>query len=139
MENQEISRNKMHEIAMQIMYEFLMMQITKNEINFKQSLEGFLNVSYDEIDIYLKELLLESLKNENEIINYCQSYLKKWKFSRLNTCIQSILIISIADYKYIKENPKSVIINIAIELAKKYGSENDYKFVNGVLDNCLND
>ena len=32
---------------------------------------------------------------------------------------------------------KAIIINIAIELAKKYAEKDEYKFVNGILENCL--
>ena len=35
------------------------------------------------------------------------------------------------------KQPKQVVINVAVELAKKYCDETAYKFINGVLDNCL--
>ena len=41
--------------------------------------------------------------------------------------------LSIAEIKYMEEIPNSVSINEAVELAKKYGSGDSGKFVNGVL------
>ena len=32
--------------------------------------------------------------------------------------------------------PKSVAIDVAVDIAKKYSSDDSYKFINGVLDNC---
>ncbi|MGN1278412.1 MAG: transcription antitermination factor NusB, partial [Candidatus Onthovivens sp.] len=63
-----------------------------------------------------------------------------WNFHRLNTTIQAILIISVTEYYYKGEDIlKAIVIDNAVTLAKIYGDggEKDYKFVNGILDNCL--
>lgn len=94
---------------------------------------------YDLSDTYLRLLLVKALKYEKETIEYITPFLKNWKFERLNFCIQSILILSVTNYKYLDIMDKAVIVNVAIKLAKRYGENNDYKFVNAILDNCLND
>jgi N utilization substance protein B len=45
----------------------------------------------------------------------------------------AVMRLSIAEIKYMEEIPNSVSINEAVELAKKYGSGDSGKFVNGVL------
>lgn len=139
MENISNSRNRQQEVAMEIMYSFLMKEDAGTTIDVENSISDICEKPYSECDLFLKEVLIKSLKNEKEIIDYISSYLKKWKFERLNACVQSILIISVCNYKYVKETDKAVIIDVAVKLAKKYGSKDDYKFVNAVLDNCLND
>jgi len=135
------SRNKVQETAMQIMYGFLVMQHVENPqpIDFKETLETVCNKPYEECDIFLKELLIQALKNENEIIDKISSHLKNWKFDRLNSCVKSILIIALSNYFYCGNKEKGIVINVAVKLAKKYGEKDDYKFVNAILDNCLND
>lgn len=137
--SENLSRNKIQEQAMQLMYSFLIAQSLNKEIDFKKSIEEVTGVSYDDADYFLKILLVKALKNEKETIEYVSTYLNNWKFERLNFCIQSILILSVTNYEYLDIMDKAVIVNVAIKLAKKYGEANDYKFVNAILDKCLND
>ena len=64
------------------------------------------------------------------------AYLKDWTFERLNYLEQAILLSAYTQNKYM-EQPKIIAINVAVDLAKKYCDDNSYKFINGVLDNCL--
>ncbi len=138
----EISRNKLQELAVQAMYSFLLLQESNVAINFEETLSNICNLPYEECDVYLKEVLLKALKNESKIIAYVQKFLRNWEFRRLNSTIQSILILAVCEYYLIDEKiDKAVIINNAVKLAKRYGDggEKDYKFVNAVLENCLNE
>lgn len=137
MSNIQETRNREQELALQIMYGFLISQDQGLVIDFENSISEVFGKPYKDVNLFVKQLLLQSLKNEENIIDYCQGYLKNWKFNRLNTCVQAILILSIANHQYVKEANKAVIIDVAVKLSKKYGSDNDYKFVNAVLDNCL--
>lgn len=133
------SRNKSQEMALQLMYSFLIDQDLNIPIDFEKAVSEMEKKPYEECDIFLKEILIKSLQHENDIVGYCEEFLTKWKFKRLNYCSQAILILSIANYEYIRDSDKAVIINVAIKLAKKYCEENDYKYINAVLDKCLND
>lgn len=138
----EISRNKLQELAVQAMYSFLLLQESNVAIDFEETLSSICNLPYEECDVYLKEVLLKALKNESKIIAYVQKFLRNWEFRRLNSTIQSILILAVCEYYLIDEKiDKAVIINNAVKLAKRYGDggEKDYKFVNAVLENCLNE
>lgn len=131
------SRNKTQELAMQIMYDFLIQQEINETIDVQKTISDLSGLPYEECDLFLKEVLIKALKNENEIIENISLNLKNWKFNRLNTCIQAILIIAYCNYFYCNNKEKAIIINVAVKLAKKYGEENDYKFVNGILDKTL--
>lgn len=138
----EISRNKLQELAVQAMYSFLLLQESNVTINFEEALSSVCNLPYEECDVYLKEVLLKALKNESKIIAYVQKFLRNWEFHRLNSTIQSILILAVCEYYLIDEKiDRAIIINNAVKLAKRYGDggEKDYKFVNAVLENCLNE
>ncbi len=61
----------------------------------------------------------------------------KWQFTRLATVDRSILRLAVYQLKFCPDIPPKVVINEAIELAKKYSTEKSSGFVNGVLDAVL--
>ena len=139
MNNEILTRNKLQEQAMQLMYSYLIYEDLNKEIDVTESISSFLDVPFDDAPLFLKLLLIKALKYEKETIDYVSKFLNNWKFNRLNYCVQSILILSVTNFKYLNDTDRAVIINVAIKLAKKYGDKNDYKFVNAILDKCLDD
>jgi N utilization substance protein B len=61
----------------------------------------------------------------------------KWQFTRLSPVDRSILRLSVYQLKFCADIPPKVVINEAIELAKKFSSDKSPAFVNGVLDAVL--
>jgi transcription antitermination factor NusB len=61
----------------------------------------------------------------------------RWQFSRLSPVDRSILRLSVYQLRFRPDIPPKVVINEAIELAKKYSTEKSGPFVNGVLDAVL--
>lgn len=61
----------------------------------------------------------------------------KWKLSRLSPVDRSILRLSVYQMRFCSDIPPRVVINEAIEMAKKFSSEKSVGFVNGVLDAVL--
>ncbi|MBR2179086.1 MAG: transcription antitermination factor NusB, partial [Selenomonadaceae bacterium] len=68
----------------------------------------------------------------DEIIS---AHLKKsWTIQRLATVDRNVLRLSIYEIKFAEnEIPKGIIINEAVEIAKKYGTDDSGRFVNGIL------
>lgn len=142
MENVEITRNKIHDYCVQLMYSFLILQKSESPIYFQDAVSNVVGLPYEECDVYLKEVLIKCLKNEDKIIDYISKFLNNWTFDRLNETIQAILIVAVCEY-YLQSEPidKAIIINTSVKLSKRYGDggQKDYKFVNAVLQNCLDD
>ena len=61
----------------------------------------------------------------------------RWEFSRLSPVDRSILRLAVYQLKFCPDIPPKVVINEAIELAKKFSTEKSGPFVNGVLDAVL--
>jgi N utilization substance protein B len=59
---------------------------------------------------------------------------KRWKMYRMPRIDRSILRLGAYELLFVQDVPVSVVINEAIELAKKYGEQNTPKFINGILD-----
>ena len=82
----------------------------------------------------LTRLILESKKDLDAIIN---RHVVTWPVEKLAHVDKNILRIAVMELKYIDSVPTKVAVNEAVEMAKKYGSENSYKFVNGVLGSII--
>lgn len=77
------------------------------------------------------------ISNKEQIINNINKYLdEKWNFERLNYVDQAILILGYIEYKLTK-NDKSIIIDQAIITAKNYSGEDNYKYINAILNNII--
>jgi len=76
----------------------------------------------------------ENLEQCDELIT---SSTIKWQFARLSPVDKSILRLAVYQLKFCTDIPPKVVINEAIELAKKYSTDKSPGFVNGVLDAIL--
>lgn len=62
-----------------------------------------------------------------------------WTTDRMGKVELAILRLAYYEMKYDDDIPESVAINEAVELAKKYGQDESYSFVNGILASCAED
>lgn len=60
-----------------------------------------------------------------------------WSFARISKVSRTVLRIAIFEMKYLDDVPPRVAVNEAVELAKRYGDENDPTFVNGLLASVI--
>lgn len=89
-------------------------------------------ISYDSNFYYL---LLNGVKdNIEEIDKTISSLAPDWPLKNIAKIDLVILRIGVFELLYTKETPRSVVIDEAVELAKKFGNDSSSKFVNGVLD-----
>ena len=127
-----MNRSEMREQAFKIMYS---LEIQKNE-NLEEQLELYIesNEIKDESAVeYIKDAVLGIEENKKEILGNIEKNLKKdWKIERISKIDLVILKLAIYEIQY-KEIPYKVVINEAVELAKKYGEDNSKNFVNGIL------
>ena len=86
-----------------------------------------------EFDDYSKSLVLKAEDNAEDIDYYIEKYLDKWKLNRLPRVTLSVLRLAICELRYFEDIPVKVTINEAIEIAKKYATEDDASYINGVL------
>lgn len=68
-----------------------------------------------------------------------QKHLQHWTFERLRKVDLAILRVGVYSIVYQKDIPVQISIDEAIEIAKEYGSEDSYRFINGVLDGIRKD
>lgn len=138
----ETSRNQQHFIIMTAIYNELT-DFTFGEgkmvRNAVEMLSSLCECEENEIDKYVLDTVMVSLQRYGEIKLAFSPYLKNWKWERLPLLTQSILLMSYTHYKFIEKVDKKIIINIAVDLAKKYIDDKQAKFINAILDSGVLD
>lgn len=84
---------------------------------------------------FARLLIAGTIENQQEIDGQISSHLSGWDFDRVNKVSLAILRMSVYSLLFMKEIQPSIVIDEAIHIAKEYGQDDSYKFINGVLDN----
>ena len=119
-----MSRSKAREHALKVLYA---KEINPNTAEISADISDALSEKGKSFsDFLIEQVQLHRDEIDGEIVRF----LKKWSLSQLN-----IVRIAIAEFNYTYEDKadRKVIINEAVELAKAYGGENSYRFINGIL------
>ena len=133
-----LTRNQTHYVIMTAIYNELAAfnYGDSNSVReIKDILSGLCEEDFDSIDAYIKDTVLISLKKYGEIVRAYLPYLRNWKWERLPLLTQAILLMSYTHFYFVEKVEKKIVINIAVDLAKKYIDDKQAKFINGILDN----
>ena len=87
----------------------------------------------EEMDPYALKVAEAFQEHFLEVDATINRYSTKWKLSRLSKVTATILRLAVCELDYIDDVPVGAVINEAVELAKKYGGDEDPAYVNGVL------
>ena len=127
-------RSRARELAMQALY-----QLDVLGDYFLAELPMFLRENAE--DEAIAALAEEWTRGAWEHVAACDELIRsaaiKWELSRLSTVDRSILRLGAYQLQFCTDIPGKVVINEAIEIAKKYSGEQAPRFVNGVLDAIL--
>ena len=82
---------------------------------------------------FSNELVSLYFDNKEEIDNTISNLLVDYSLDRIFKIDRAIISLATAEMKYYKETPVAVVINEAVKMAKKFGTEKSYSFVNGIL------
>ena len=88
---------------------------------------------------FANELFEGSTERIKEIDKIIQQHTKNWRLSRMAAVDRNILRVAVYEFMCDKRTPVTVVINEALEIAKKYSTHESAQFVNGVLDSIKND
>ncbi len=129
-------RRKARELTLKMLYQ---MEVNLDAVD--GALGRYLKVfpHQDEIVDYTRFLLSGVKREQPNLDRYIEEASENWKISRITYVDKNILRVAIFEMLYSLEVPPKVAIDEALELAKKFGSEDSKDFINGVLDRILRD
>ncbi len=82
---------------------------------------------------YLKKNYTTILKNKTDILNIVAKHISGYTIDNVFKIDLAILVLAVSELVYYKDTPVKVVVNEAVELAKKYSTEKSASFVNGIL------
>ena len=88
----------------------------------------------DEIRKYADFLFLGTLQHIGSIDELVQQYSEHWRIIRMAAVDRNILRMAVFEFLHEAETPTTVIINEALEIARKFSTEESTQFINGILD-----
>ena len=130
------NRRKARELALQVLY-----QLECSGQKLKEILSYYWeeNPVPDEVCQFSGKLLEGTLRNLKELDMLIESVSTNWKLSRMASVDRNLLRQAAFELVYLEDIPSSVTINEAVEIAKKFGTEESASFINGILDKIAKD
>jgi transcription antitermination protein NusB len=124
-------RRRAREYALQMLY-----QIDRSGSGLEETLSTFWEDKRPAPDVRLfsESLVTGVVRHLAEIDALLRAGLEHWRLARIAAVDRSVLRIATYEFLFEPETPRIVVIDEAIELAKKFGGEESGLFVNGVLD-----
>ncbi len=125
------NRRKARELTLQILYQ---MDIKETPV------EEALNITFSryrfrpEVKEFAERLIRGTSQLLLPIDFLIKKYAKNWTLERMATVDRNILRFTIYELLFLENVPPIVSINEAVEIAKRYGTPDSGKFVNGILD-----
>ncbi len=85
-------------------------------------------------DGFAEKIVLGVLEHRREIDRLIERYSENWRLDRISTIDRNILRMAIFELLHCEDIPPKVTLNEAIDLGKRYGTEDSGSFINGILD-----
>lgn len=130
----KLNRSEAREKIMIILYQIDMYE--KNNIPY--DVESVIKENLEIDNNFIRDIVFGVLEKTSELDEVIDKYLDNWDLDRLGKIDKAILRMSTFEMLHYN-TPKAVIINEAIELAKKYSDDKVVKLINAVLDKILNE
>ena len=127
-----MTRKEARDITFILIFEKLFSDSTPDEI-----LELASDVRDIEPDDYVIEVFKGVCEKEDELNSLISDKAIGWSLSRISKTALAVLKLAIYEIKYMDSIPESVSANEAVELCKKYATQEDASFVNGIISSVL--
>jgi N utilization substance protein B len=83
---------------------------------------------------FARQLVMNTVEHVEQIDEFIRRHAEHWRLDRMATVDRNILRLAVQEFLYDKETPKTVVINEAIEIARRFSAQESPLFINGVLD-----
>jgi N utilization substance protein B len=125
-------RRKAREYALQMLFQWDITHDTIDQVvaTFFQNLPDESTATVD----FARQLVTGTVDHVEQIDEIIRRHAEHWRLDRMATVDRNLLRLAIYEFLYGKETPKTVVINEAIEIARRFSAQESPQFINGVLD-----
>ena len=128
--SRKVARNELFKLVFEVCFQ------DRSEVLFDEFLEN--ETISEENKVFVKEIYSGIMEHKQELLDNIAKYIKGYTIDRLFKVDLAILLIAFYEINY-QDTDSKVVVNEAVELAKKYSTPKSYSFVNGVLASLLKD
>ena len=128
------ARRKARELALQMLFQY---DIAGNTPEMIVSTFEDLQKSKPNTREFATKIFQGTVDHLSEIDEMIQQQADNWRLSRMAVVDRNIIRMSVYEFLHEDDTPKLVIIDEAIEIAKKFGTHKSPQFINGILDGIL--
>ena len=128
-----MSRKKSREYAFRLVFEKF---FHEPDADLEFADEDF--VINDEDKVFVNELIGGVNEHYDEILSIINDNIVGYTLDRVYRIDLAILVLAVFELKFYPGSTKEIVINEAVELAKKYSTDKSFSFINGVLSKVVN-
>jgi N utilization substance protein B len=88
----------------------------------------------EEVAVFSRLLVTGTIENIDVVDSMIKKHLENWELKRLNRVDLAVLRMSVFSLMFQTDIHPSIVIDEAVDISKEYGTDDSYRFVNGVLD-----
>jgi len=131
-----MSRRHARETALQVLYQ---LDMTGDSKDFQEIINNWASefTVSEKSQEFTRQLVEGTLKHKDQIDARIATTAHEWTLDRMNTVDRNLMRLAVYEMLYGVGIPQRVILNEAIEIAKKFGGEDSARFVNGILDKLM--
>ncbi|MGH9420680.1 MAG: transcription antitermination factor NusB [Thermoanaerobaculia bacterium] len=128
------ARRKARELAVQMLYQF---DLSGNKPDMIVETFEDLQKSKPNTREFAVKIFRGTVDHISDIDVMIQAQADNWRLSRMAVVDRNIIRLSVYEFLHENDTPKLVVIDEAIEIAKKFGNDKSPQFINGILDGIL--
>lgn len=126
------TRRKSRELALQMLFQADMGKQTPEQV--RKTFWKERSTADAEVRGFADDLFRVAVDRREEIDRVIEQHAQHWRMDRMAAVDRNLLRVAVAEFIGFPATPKPVIINEALEIARKFSSPESVQFVNGVLD-----
>mgnify|MGYP000272639853 CR=1 FL=1 len=125
------TRRKGRECALQLLYQADFSPMNAADAS---NLYWQIHIKEETVRTYAEFLYFGTLEHKADIDTIIQKFSEHWRLERMAVVDRNILRLAVFEFLHETETPTTVVINEALEIARKFSTEESTQFINGILD-----
>ncbi|HEY6273246.1 MAG TPA: transcription antitermination factor NusB [Terriglobales bacterium] len=126
------TRRKSRELCLQMLFQWDMGKQTPDHV--RQTFWAERADSDAETREFADDLFRLAVERHQEIDELIQNHAQHWRMERMAAVDRNVLRTGVAEFLGYRDTPRPVVINEALEIARKFSAPESVQFINGVLD-----
>jgi N utilization substance protein B len=131
------NRRKSRELCLQMLFQWDMGKQSPEHV--RKTFWAERRDTDDETRGFAEDLFHVAVERHSEIDELIQKHAQHWRMERMAAVDRNVLRTGVAEFLGYRETPRPVVINEALEIARKFSAPESVQFINGVLDSVGKD